>query len=142
MSCYIVQNETINDSIRFLYSIMNNGYQVAEPLASLGYRLDNIEDRKRLAQDMFKLNIDSYNARYEDNDENISLDDFEFIDGFSDFKRNNASQCFKSLQCFLYQSCEGDCENTDLYKAIEEVKANLACLIVQNLQEYNSAQWG
>ena len=50
-------------------------------------------------------------------------------------------QFLKSLRCYLYQSCEGDCYETGLYKALEQLSYELAYFIATSQPEYDLAEW-
>ena len=50
-------------------------------------------------------------------------------------------QFLKSLRCYLYQSCEGDCYETGLYKALDQLSLELAYFIATNQPEYELAKW-
>jgi hypothetical protein len=52
-------------------------------------------------------------------------------------------QVLKSLQCWLYQCCEGDVPETDLYKLFDnDVQLYLMNEIIDTLPEYRDAYWG
>ena len=50
-------------------------------------------------------------------------------------------QVLKSLRCYLYQSCEGDCYERPLYKALELFGYVWGSYIAQNQPEYELAEW-
>lgn len=50
-------------------------------------------------------------------------------------------QFLKSLRCYLYQCCEGDCYKDDLYKALDHLSVDLAYFIATNQPEYELAEW-
>ena len=50
-------------------------------------------------------------------------------------------QFLKSLRCYLYQSCEGDCYESGLYKALDQLSLELAYFIATNQPEYELADW-
>jgi hypothetical protein len=50
-------------------------------------------------------------------------------------------QFLKSLRCYLYQSCEGDCYESKLYKALDQLSLELAYFIATNQPEYELANW-
>jgi len=51
-------------------------------------------------------------------------------------------QSFKSAQCLRYQCSEGNVPETELYKQLETLIAAMAESIVQELPEYDKAEWG
>lgn len=142
MSAFVVQDKTINDSIAFLKSTIDNDNWILNPLSKLGYDLSNRTDRERLAKDLFKLNIDGVNERYGDNQaQQFRPLDFKFVDGISSTKRMNIYQCIKSLRCLIYQCSEGTVPERDLFKAIEEVVGRLAMHVVSSMPQYDKAEW-
>lgn len=50
-------------------------------------------------------------------------------------------QVLKSLDCYLYQSCEGDCYKHPLYKALERFRDKWGAYIASNQVEYELADW-
>jgi hypothetical protein len=48
----------------------------------------------------------------------------------------------KTLDCYLYQSCEGRAVETPLFSYLEHVKHLLERRIVRDLPEYQDAEWG
>ncbi len=50
-------------------------------------------------------------------------------------------QFLKSLRCYLYQSCEGDCYEDGLYKALDSLSLELGYFIATNQPEYELAKW-
>ena len=50
-------------------------------------------------------------------------------------------QFLKSLRCYLYQCCEGDCYETGLYKALDKLSLELGYFIATNQPEYELADW-
>ena len=56
--------------------------------------------------------------------------------------KSNQYQRLKSLECFLYQSCEGEAERTDLYKYLDSLRGQSMSNIIGTLPEYEQASWG
>lgn len=50
-------------------------------------------------------------------------------------------QVLKSLDCYLYQSCEGDCYMRPLYMALERFRDKWGNYIASNQPEYELADW-
>lgn len=82
-----------------------------------------------------ELNVRSVNQRYNENSPALVV---KFSRNYTD----SVIQRLKSLRCFLYQSCEGDCMESDLYQELEEMSARLALHVVSRLPQYESARWG
>jgi hypothetical protein len=52
-------------------------------------------------------------------------------------------QVVKSLRCWLYQCCEGDVPETELYQLFDDdIRLYLLNKIVTELPEYEEAYWG
>ena len=50
-------------------------------------------------------------------------------------------QVLKSIRCYLYQCCEGDCYESGLYKALDQLSLEWAYFIATNQPEYEMADW-
>jgi hypothetical protein len=94
-------------------------------------------DDKILFQVMENMNARALNDRYGD-------DISECINPYpaSVLKPANMVSLYKSLQCYLYQCCEGKVPETALYKALQNIANTLARYIVSDLPEYEAANWG
>lgn len=90
---------------------------------------------KELTKELYKLNCYSLNKLY--GDDLKSFPEFEYKEP----KQINIYQCLKSVQCWLYQSCEGDADTKPLYKTMRIIEKILLNAIVNNLEEYKSAKW-
>ena len=100
-------------------------------------------DRENLTDAMLALNIDAFRQRY---GIRTFFQDLDYID--LDTKRWHPlqaltdTQFFKSLQCFLYQCCEGDVDERPLYKTLSAIRGLLAPFINEDSKEYEAAEWG
>ena len=137
MSAFIVQDETINKIISCLETDREAAHW-RNQLKTAGYDLDTPDRCKKLGWDMFALNIRSVNQRYPDR----SASDLGGLNYKYQYKAANRYQVLKSLQCWLYQSCEGDCNASDLYKLFEEISHSMALNIIADMPEYELAKWG
>ncbi len=94
---------------------------------------------EKLANAMFQLNCDGVTARYGTGEaEKFRPLNFRYQPEIC----YSRVQVLKSLQCWMYQCCEGDVPKTKLYRFFEEVENYLALKIVMNLPEYDKAKWG
>lgn len=145
MSSYIVSPKTVNRIITFL---LNPGpyystEYLQDPISKLCFYLSSREAEKHahhLGKKMMELNLYSVQERYpndSDLQESTSIKDYAYR-----YEPASPIQAFKSLRCFLYQACEGDADETDLYKALEQVSQRLAVEIVGHLPEFQRAKWG
>jgi pyoverdine/dityrosine biosynthesis protein Dit1 len=55
--------------------------------------------------------------------------------------KTNKYQNLKSLRCFLYQSCEGQAEQTPLYKLLNKISSDVAFNIISETKEYQQSEW-
>ena len=145
MSAYIVDNETINDIVSFLYfdAWTNSGPtfgELAKRLKSIGYDLTREECQDALAYEMFDMNREAVIYRYDQE----TVDDtwpIEYEWQFNSQPRNMV-ETYKALQCWLYQCLEGDVPNHTLYKTMQKVQEDMAYMIISSLPEYKKAAWG
>lgn len=143
MSAYMVNKQTLQEIVGYLdmdvrfpntsgcYGSLNH------ILVQAGYDLETRADRQRLIQDMAELNRQSVNIRYGEHEiaDNICYEEKLY--------RATLIQVYKSLQCYLYQCCEGEIpETSNLYKALQRACGNMAHCIVSRLPEYEQAAWG
>ena len=130
MSCYICEEVTFN---RIATAILDDPY--CRTMAAQFLGLDEAADfQYLLISRMLELNVRAFRARYEDAPE-IPL---------TPARRMPASliQVYKSLRCYLYQTCEGDCEDDPFYRFLSNtVLAYFAGNIIHNLPEYHRSAW-
>ncbi|MFA5932869.1 MAG: hypothetical protein WCV81_01225 [Microgenomates group bacterium] len=135
MSAFLVEDITINRVVNWMILELPNNYYLAEELKKMGYTEG---DPEKLAKDMFQLNIASLKQRYGS------------AEGFRDFDFTykltypvTKIQVLKSLQCWLYQCCEGNVVRKKFYRLFDEVvKVCLMKSIIYDLPEYDEARWG
>jgi hypothetical protein len=134
MSSFIVQPQTINCVVSFLYWKTQKNDWTARRLAT-ELSLDVHDSPGSLAQAMTALNYKATNERYNENE------DFRQDDSAFDFVLGDRLQVVKSLRCWLYQCSEGDVPETPLYKIMDKYADILAYEIVCDLPEYKKALW-
>jgi hypothetical protein len=142
MSAFMVEDETINSVITYLAKCSKEKeLWKLFPLESLGYfNRENMDsfNAAQMGLDMFELNTMSIEQRYGKG----QAGQFRPLDYKpSHCYRNSVFQVLKDLSCFLYQSCEGNCDETPLYKALREIEGKIALEIVHRLPQYESAKW-
>ena len=154
MSAYVVDDDCINRIVTYFINVSTgNGHEwTLRPLEEIGFKIKrNTEEQKRLAEEMFALNVQSVNERYGQNQaEGFRELNFQFKPGLKEMAYGISQLCYevtffqalKSLACFLYQSCEGTCDNLPLYLALRDVQNRLCINYVNNRPEYESAKWG
>lgn len=154
MSSFIVENKTINRIVNFCFwehdSILK--YEIQRELKKIGFDLwslsnDYETDRilKSFGEELLKLNLlafyDRYNHR-EDIIKNIKEAIQDYIYEDIALKDRTHIQVLKSIECFLYQCCEGEIPESNLYKALEKIAENLKSHIINQIPEYEKAVWG
>lgn len=139
MSAYIVDDETINKIVSYLYAKANGPDSTAYPgLDKMGYNLLNPVDLERLAHLMFSLNVDAIQARYgEAEGEGFPLPDFKYV-----FTPATQIEVIKALECWKYQCTEGNIPKSELYKAMVQTHYLLCADYIHRLGEYEDAPWG
>ena len=139
MSAYQVDYETIG---RVLKAISKAG--------CYGSRYKQIEKLKQqyeknagiVFDQLLELNRLSLKGRYEDAKSMFFEVDRSKAVWLSRQLGHNDYQLLKSLNCFLYQSCEGNANKTDLYKTIDCIANNYSSDLVTKSTEYHNATWG
>jgi len=136
MSAFIVEDKTINIVITGL-AYDRDGSWLKRKLSEAGYDLETLEGRTKLGWAMFSLNIRAVNQRYDDN----SADQFRPLNFKFQLEGNYPKiAAFKALECWIYQCSEGDCNQSVLYKLMEDVAHSWACDIVSDMPEYETAK--
>ena len=100
-----------------------------------------------------ELNVESLKQRYPHGYKSM-LGEIKYVPGCDIWKRevmNMADgvaiiepwhyQVLKSLDCYLYQCCEGNCDELPLYKALETFRDKWGLYIAKNQPEYELAEW-
>lgn len=154
MSAFMMSNETLsmlaNLIARYYVSSDSMGFYFPEELRE---ELKDIRfSGEKIFNELAKLNIASLSQRYYDYDDMVG--EVEYIPHCDMWKRpvwdNEYGvirieqwhyQFLKSLRCYLYQSCEGDCYESKLYKALDQLSLELGYFIATNQPEYELADW-
>lgn len=136
MSAFVVKDKTINRVVTFL-SMGRDLDWIRRLLASNGYDLETDTGKKKLADDMFSLNVKGVDARYGEGEANH----FRPLNFAYRLEPHFSTiTAYKSLGCWLYQCQEGDiAEESALYKLMSQVKGLIAEHIVSGLAEYDKA---
>ena len=155
MSAYVVAPSMINEIISTLSVMQEQGTSHAANMAGsilneAGFPLPSLAGSESsrhevLGRAMYKLNKLSVAGRYPDSKE---------LPGSIDSKGRllpwkaayfypvSPVQLLKSIQCWLYQTCETkECEEHPVYLAFDKIKNYLALELVTNTPEYNAAKW-
>jgi hypothetical protein len=54
---------------------------------------------------------------------------------------SNKGQLLKSMECYSYQSCEGDSTKKDWYKILDSIKDQVAYELAHEHSLYTVAKW-
>ena len=140
MSAFMVEDKTINRVVTWLTREVSTRYSPLDRVART-YDVDLSSDKwdEKLANAMFLLNCDGVNAHYGEGE----AEKFRLLN-FTYQPEPNCSlvQVLKSLQCWMYQCCEGAVPQTQLYRFFKEIENHVALQIVMDLPAYQKASWG
>lgn len=156
MSAFMMSNKTLSMLSDFIARYYQNdgrdfGFYFPEELEEeLGPMARNpFMVFHRLAE----LNVESLRRRYPEYYHEM-IEDVEYIPGCDIFEHDVYDmengvkfmkpwhyQVLKSFDCYLYQSCEGNCYKLPLYKAIQALRDKWGGYIAENQPEYEEAKW-
>ena len=139
MSAFMVEDKLINGIVCFLVREQEGNKYNAVNLYGIPIEIGPKEQNAEFAQSLFNMNVDSIHALYGDD----SAKDFRDLD----FKYRwvvppSKIQAYKALNCLLYQSCEGEVDETPLFKMMRKIESRIASSIVHDLPEYDAGHWG
>lgn len=112
MSAFIVSEGCVDDVVAVIYGLNPTDWPVL-----FGGRLYGSADE--LGRALYDLNARSVEERYGERD---PVPYYTFVAPGPELDRH---QLYKSVACFTYQACEGDCPQDPLYKALAEVERRL-----------------
>ena len=126
MSAWLICDQTLNH----IAHIMVKGYRDNDALA-------NEHTQKSMANALKQMNLEALYQRYDD-----EYDGSDCIVSPTLYPHATSPiQTYKHIQCFLYQCSEGDVPECLLYKKVRKLQYQVAYSIVENLPEYNEANW-
>ena len=127
MSAFLVSNSTISklaDAIKYFDKKFYEKYSSV----------------RKLARDLYDLNVWALEERYEDPSDMIS--EFEYEPVFFNLREEKGlAQFYMSLCCFLYQCTEGKVVDSKLYKELKRVRRDLADKIAIEWSTKCGAEW-
>jgi hypothetical protein len=140
MSSYVVDNETINKIVSYIYAtaIGPNIYWKATKLGKMGYELRDGASCSELAHKMFDMNVAAVNERYGEGE----AEKFRRLNFKYRFASASQIEVIKALKAWKYQCNEGGVPNLALYQAMDEVLCLLCIDFVEQTEEYETAPWG
>jgi hypothetical protein len=140
MSAFMVEDKTINYVVNWLRREIDRLHIISHKLKEVGFDTSESGWAERLGQAMFLLNIKAVDTRY-GNGEAVKFRKLDYR--FEHTDTVPLVQVLKSLQCWLYQCCEGAVPETVLYKLFDEdIRLFLMSKIITGLPEYEEAEWG
>ena len=140
MSAFMVADTTINNVLNWLWDENIRLSLIPRKFKELGFDMSKAGWEENLGQAMFQLNISGVEARYGIGEA------VRFRNPDYQYRMTQTVplvQVLKSLQCWLYQCCEGDVPKTELYTLFAtDVQLYLMSKIIERLPEYEKADWG
>jgi hypothetical protein len=140
MSAFMVEDITINNIVNWLRRNIDQLPTIDAKLQQLNIDTNAPGWAEDLGQVMFLLNMNAVDARYGDGE----AAKFRTLNyRYQVTEPVSLVQVLKSLQCWLYQCCEGEVPETALYKLFDtDVRIYLMSKIIDTLPEYQNAVWG
>jgi hypothetical protein len=140
MSAFLVEDKTINHIVNWLRSERFLISEIPYKLKRLGFDMAKVGWEEKLGLAMFQLNIHGVEARY-GKGEAVKFRKMDY--NYCPTESASLAQVLKSLQCWLYQCCEGNIPETKLYNLFDHgVRVYLMSRIISALPEYQRAEWG
>jgi len=138
MSAFIIENESLNNIVNSFFWRRNNEHLRDKLRRDFNINLSCNNDKElnkelsNFGQLLANLNNNSVNSRYSELNEPI---EFKLLEK----EKVSIYQFLKSVECYTYQSCEGDVDQKELFKLMEKVENGWASHIVSDLPEYDQA---
>lgn len=131
MSSFIVEDATINRVLGHMYFDRARTTVVSD-LRRIGINAET--DPARLGLKMMQLNCRATGVRYRE----------KYRAEYSyRLETCTRMQAIKSLTCWLYQCAEGKIpERSKLWRIMKEYRDDLAMAVIDEMPEYNAANWG
>jgi hypothetical protein len=140
MSAFMVEDKTINNVVNWLQRDIDRLSFIPCKLNELGIDTTVLGWQEILGHELFQLNIAAVDARY-GSGEAVTFRKLDYC--YQVIESVPLVQVLKSLQCWLYQCCEGDVSETELYKLFAiDIQMYLMSKIIDTLPEYQDAEWG
>lgn len=135
MSVFICNDKTINRIVTFLVRFDDQYGVLEEPMEKFG--LDDWKaEPHELGKTLKELNCDSVSQRYNEPLDVQCVEDYEY-----DLETCDIYQAIMHLHCLMYQSCEGNCELREEYKALKEITKHLEHRVVFDKCNELNCEW-
>lgn len=135
MSSFVVSEECMNNIINGLFWNHEFKQLYGYMLEKAGY--NSSKDFQRLREELYCLNARGTGQRYSNDQILHTLIQFDWKDN----SHVNEWQVLKSMQCLLYQCCEGDTDEQALYKFLDKVIDCWKDYLISKVKEYQIAKW-
>lgn len=137
MSAFMVADKTINNIVNWLGRNIDQLPIIAAKLQQLNIDTSVPDWTEGLGQLMFLLNMNAVDARYGDGEAaKLRKHDYRF----AHTEPVPAAQVLQSLECWLYQCCEEEVRETELYELFaSDVRLYLMRKIIDQLPDYEKA---
>ncbi len=148
MSAYMVEDKTINRVVNWLkMEVSKSSYLKEKTEKALGISPESDKWAETVGKALFKLNIDGVNDRYGEGEaQRFRKLNYAYTSDHPTMLYTSLSvkiQVLKSMQCLLYQCSEGEVFKKPLYRLLREVvEPHLMRSIIDDLPEYDEAEWG
>lgn len=169
MSCFVMKSERIATLAAYIATVLNQtNFSLCIPEDGLHQFADctfpdekTLFDEEKIYRKMYLFNVEAYRERYRV--EPNEYPDFVLV---PDFRPDRASlppriwnkgcqwkignwtitpehySLLKSFDCYLYQTAEGKCLDSEFRKELKFLRDDLQSFIVFNTPEYINAKWG
>lgn len=145
MSMFIMKEESIAAIAYYMAYMLNNDRNFTNKTMRDNLRhgdvwddYTNRFDAELLFDELYLWNYRSRKVRY---GEDFEFQEWGIMPDEEDFKSVSAIQIKKSLDCYLYQCCEGSIPEKPFYLGVVAFRDRLANKIVNSLPEYDGAEW-
>ena len=140
MSAYQVDTECLG---KVLKAIRRSGAYGPRYKAINKLKTDYKNNPSKVFNQLLDLNRLSLAERYPDDSHELHSDvNKDKAVWYSKQLGNNDIALYKSLSCFLYQSCEGKAVKKSLYKTLSAIQDVFAHDLVREVPGYEDAKWG
>lgn len=142
MSCYMVENETINRIVSGLEYAKNHGTRINYVSLRDNALSRMIGDRKQneeMVKALAHMNARAVYDRYPHHGGYPAAEVSSYA--YKSTMPPGLTQFLKSLRCYLYQCSEGNVPKESLFMLLEELSYDIALHIAENTPEYERAQW-
>jgi len=128
----VVELETIH---RIVKMIADDHY-LSEKVT--GKKILTTEDCNELGRNLLRMNVLNVQARYgRRHPQPPHCENYEHLPMWG-----REMQQYKSLCCFLYQSCDYSLiRRTKLFRALEDIRCKMAIRILEETEEFQNCRW-